>query len=151
MRCAGGTQRSSYATRDASACAASVPAASSAARPRSAPHAISGDGYAAATRYAGDFPAEDGRPLPAVRYWTAWNEPNDPIWLAPQWKKVAGKWTIESARNYVKICNAVYAGVHQTALANEKVRRTELALAAFQHTTSLMEKEATRSRITATP
>jgi hypothetical protein len=87
--------------------------------------------YAAAKRYSGTYipPVEQqdpsntstALPLPAVRYWTAWNEPNNPIWLAPQWKKVAGKWTIESARNYVKICNAVYAGVHQTALSNEKV------------------------------
>src|SRR5689334_7028916 len=34
-------------------------------------------------------------------------------------------------------------------LANEKVRRTELALAAFQHTSTLLQKEASRSRISA--
>jgi len=34
-------------------------------------------------------------------------------------------------------------------LANEKVRRTELALAAFQHTSTLLQKEATRTRISA--
>jgi hypothetical protein len=83
--------------------------------------------YAAAKRYSGSYtpPIEQqdpnnsstALPLPAVRYWTAWNEPNNPIWLAPQF---SGR-TIVSAKNYVKICNAVYAGVHQTALANEKV------------------------------
>ena len=35
------------------------------------------------------------------------------------------------------------------ALANEKVRRTELALAAFQHTSELLEREAWRTRISA--
>jgi len=44
---------------------------------------------------------------------------------------------------------AIILAEKEVALANEKVRRTELALAAFQHTTSLMEKEATRSRISA--
>jgi hypothetical protein len=34
-------------------------------------------------------------------------------------------------------------------LANEKVRRTELALAAFQHTSTLLQKEATRTRMSA--
>ena len=87
--------------------------------------------YAAAKRYSGTYipPLEQqdpnnsstALPLPAVRYWTAWNEPNNPIWLAPQYAKVGGSWVAVAARNYVKICNAVYAGVHQTALSNEKV------------------------------
>lgn len=37
----------------------------------------------------------------------------------------------------------------EIALANEKVRRTELALAAFQHTSTLLQQEATRTRISA--
>jgi hypothetical protein len=77
--------------------------------------------YAAATRYAGDYPAEDGRPLPAVRLWTAWNEPNQPFQLSPQYKRVGGKWIIQSAIDYAKICNAVYTGVHSTLLSGEKV------------------------------
>jgi polysaccharide biosynthesis protein PslG len=77
--------------------------------------------YAAATRYAGDFPAEDGRPLPAVRYWTAWNEPNQPFQLSPQFKKVGGKYRMQAPIDYAKICNAIYTGVHSTLLANEKV------------------------------
>ena len=77
--------------------------------------------YAAATRYAGDFPAEDGRPLPAVRYWTAWNEPNQPFQLTPQFKKVGGKSRMQAPIDYAKICNAVYTGVHSTLLASEKV------------------------------
>ncbi len=87
--------------------------------------------YAAATRYSGTYVppvaqqdpsnATSSQPLPAVRFWTAWNEPNNPVFLTPQWKKVGGKFRIESARKYVQICNAVYTGVHTTLLAGEKV------------------------------
>jgi hypothetical protein len=81
--------------------------------------------YAAAKRYSGSYvPPSDEQsvdgsatPLPAVRLWTAWNEPNNPIWLAPQWR---GN-TIVSAQNYVKICNSIYGGVHATGLGSEKV------------------------------
>ncbi len=87
--------------------------------------------YAAAKRYSGSYvPPLDqqdstngtsGLPLPAVRFWTAWNEPNNPIWLTPQYKRVAGTWVMVGAQNYAKICNAVYAGVHQTLISSEKV------------------------------
>jgi hypothetical protein len=87
--------------------------------------------YAVARRYSGTYtptkpwPGETPGPLPAVRYWTAWNEPNNPVFLLPQWSrvKVAGvlKWVPQAAINYAKICNAVYNGVHATAIASEKV------------------------------
>src|SRR3989442_2599904 len=77
--------------------------------------------YAAATRYSGDFIGDDGRTLPAVKLWTAWNEPNEPFELAPQYKRVAGRWVIQSAIDYAKICNAVYTGVHSTMNSGEKV------------------------------
>jgi hypothetical protein len=54
-----------------------------------------------------------------VKLWTAWNEPNNPVFLAPQYKKVKGKWTVASAYNYARICNAVYAGIH--GVPGEKV------------------------------
>jgi hypothetical protein len=44
---------------------------------------------------------------------------------------------------------AIVLAQKDIALANEKVRRTELALAAFQHTSTLLQKEATRTRISA--
>ncbi len=53
---------------------------------------------------------------PAVRYWLAWNEPNNPVFLKPQWKKVGGKWRPQSAYDYAKICSAIYSGVHSTGL-----------------------------------
>lgn len=42
---------------------------------------------------------------------------------------------------------AIVLAEKEIALANEKVRRTELALAAFQHTSTLLQKEANRARI----
>ena len=77
--------------------------------------------YAAATRYSGSFERSDGTILPRVRLWSAWNEPNLPIGLVPQWKKVKGKWTIQSALDYAKICNAVVRGVHGTLVAGQRV------------------------------
>jgi hypothetical protein len=76
--------------------------------------------YAAATRYSGTFVA-DGSKLPAVRYWLAWNEPNNPVFLKPQYQKVGQRWVIASAKSYAKICNAVYDGVHAIGIASERV------------------------------
>jgi hypothetical protein len=82
--------------------------------------------FAAATRYSGTYNVEvdenePERRLPAVRHWLAWNEPNNPVFLKPQWKKVGGTWRPQSAFDYTKICSAIWAGVHSTGLANEKV------------------------------
>jgi len=77
--------------------------------------------YAAAQRYSGTWIAADGRPLPAVRLWTAWNEPNQPFQLSPQYRKVRGKYVMQSAIDYAKICTAIYTGVHATLLKGEKV------------------------------
>jgi hypothetical protein len=80
--------------------------------------------FAAATRYSGTFDLGEGdaqRSLPAVRYWLAWNEPNNPVFLRPQWKRVRGVWRPQSPFDYAKICSAIWAGVHSTGLANEKV------------------------------
>ena len=81
---------------------------------------------AAALRYSGTYrvkPAENEpeRVLPAVRHWLAWNEPNNPIFLRPQWKMVGGKWRAQAAYDYAKICAAIWSGVHATRLAGEKV------------------------------
>jgi hypothetical protein len=76
---------------------------------------------ALATHYSGTTKAADGTTIPAVREWLAWNEPNNPIFLAPQFKKVGKNWSIESAVEYAKICNAMYDGVHATLLRSERV------------------------------
>jgi hypothetical protein len=77
---------------------------------------------AAAKRYSGDYvPGGADEPLPAIRHWLAWNEPNNPVFLRPQWKRVRGAWRPQSPFDYAKICSAIWAGVHSTGLANEKV------------------------------
>jgi hypothetical protein len=82
--------------------------------------------YAAAERYSGLWTAPTWQqdpsnpttklPLPKVNLWTAWNEPNSPVWLTPQYKKVGRTWRVQSAYMYARICNAVMAGVHSPYL-----------------------------------
>ncbi|HET8743172.1 MAG TPA: hypothetical protein VFM41_11165, partial [Gaiella sp.] len=47
---------------------------------------------AAQKRYSGTFVNADGITLPRVGLWLAWNEPNNPVFLKPQYRKVSGKW-----------------------------------------------------------
>lgn len=75
---------------------------------------------AAARRYSGRWLAEDGRGLPRVDHWLAWNEPNNPVFLAPQYKRVRGRFVIWSARTYAGICNAVVRGVNAARVASQK-------------------------------
>jgi len=78
--------------------------------------------YAAAKRYSGGFrPAPDQLPLPAVRHWLAWNEPNNPIFLVPQFVRAGRHFRMESPRIYAHMCNSIWNGVHLTGFANEKV------------------------------
>ena len=77
--------------------------------------------YAAATRYSGSYRRADGRRLPAVRLWTAWNEPNLQIGLIPQWRRVGRIWVIQSALDYARICNAVVDGIRATLLRDRRV------------------------------
>ena len=78
--------------------------------------------YAAAKRYSGLYPASDGRALPAVKLWMAWNEPNLPIGLKQQYRRVGGRWVMQSAIDYTKICNAIYGGVHRTLIRGREGR-----------------------------
>ena len=87
--------------------------------------------YAAAKRYSGSYVVDDGDPttvdlpLPAVRYWLVWNEPNNPVFLQPQFTRVGrGKkrhWVAQSPIDYARMCSAVYTGVHATLIRGEKV------------------------------
>ena len=76
---------------------------------------------AAARRYSGRWLAEDGRGLPRVDFWLAWNEPNNPIFLKPQFKRVGGHQVRWSPREYARICNAVVRGVHGANFRTQKV------------------------------
>jgi len=82
---------------------------------------LEGFAYAAAKRYSGSFTRADGVTLPRVKYWTAWNEPNLPLGLVPQWRRIAGRWVIQSARDYARICNSIVTGVHATLIPGELV------------------------------
>jgi hypothetical protein len=75
--------------------------------------------YAAAERYSGHYiPINDAdeEPLPAVKLWLAWNEPNNPVWL----KQTSGGHFV-SPKEYAGICNAIYNGVHLTNVPGDQV------------------------------
>jgi Glycosyl hydrolase catalytic core len=72
--------------------------------------------YAAAKRYSGTFQRDDGTVLPSVRKWMAWNEPNNPVFLRPQWTRVGKKNVPIAAKTYAQMCTAVWAGIHATGL-----------------------------------
>ena len=76
---------------------------------------------AAATRYGGSYLDAGGKTIPPVREWLAWNEPNNPVFLTPQYKRSGSKWVIVSAAAYAKICTAIFNGVHASMNANERV------------------------------
>src|SRR5205823_4328528 len=86
------------------------------------PIALQNFATAAAKRYSGTFtPTTDGPALPAVHLWLAWNEPNNPVFLYPQYRKVHGRFIALSAFSYAKICNAIYNGVHAVQHKSAKV------------------------------
>jgi hypothetical protein len=75
---------------------------------------------AAARRYTGRYVAVEGeRPLPAVRYWLAWNEPNNPVFLQPQFRRVGRRYVVWSPRIYSQMCNAIYSAVKAVSRANK--------------------------------
>jgi len=77
------------------------------------PQALGEFATALATRYDGSFPdpAGDGRLLPRVRLFQAWNEPNLARYLEPQWIARDGRWIAFSPLLYRELLNAFYAGV----------------------------------------
>jgi hypothetical protein len=67
-------------------------------------------------RYSGSWRIRSGSnaqatTLPRVSYWTIWNEPNQPGWLAPQWRSVAGARVADSPRLYRAYVGAAFAGL----------------------------------------
>lgn len=56
---------------------------------------------AAATRYAPR----------GVHLWEAWNEPNGPMFLRPQYRREGDRWVPESPRVYAQILSAMYTGI----------------------------------------
>jgi hypothetical protein len=70
-------------------------------------------------RYSGQTHTSDGKLIPRVSFWTMWNEPNQPGWLAPQWRSAGGAPALTSAALYRSYIDAGYAGLrtsgHTTA------------------------------------
>ncbi len=46
--------------------------------------------------------------LPRVSYWSIWNEPNQPGWLAPQWRTIGGSQVMESPVRYRHYVDAAW-------------------------------------------
>lgn len=68
--------------------------------------------HATAVRYSGAYtPPGAIAPLPRVRYWQAWNEPNLSIYLTPQWRRARHGWAPESPAVYRAMLDAFYAAV----------------------------------------
>ncbi len=72
---------------------------------------------AAATRYSGSFAPPGQGPLPRVRYWQAWNEPNRDYFLMPQYQGDR----IASAPHYRAMVRRFAAGVHAVSSANRVI------------------------------
>lgn len=77
------------------------------------PPAFGDFAVAAARRYSGRFadPRGDAATLPRVRHWQAWNEPNLPAYLQPQWIAGGGRWLPFSPTHYRRLLVAFEAGV----------------------------------------
>jgi hypothetical protein len=68
---------------------------------------------AVARRYSGRWPdpARAGRTLPRVAWFQAWNEPNLPRYLSPQWVVRGGRWVAWAPGHYRRMLNAFAAAV----------------------------------------
>jgi hypothetical protein len=66
-------------------------------------------------RYSGGYtPRGFGSPLPRVDYWSIWNEPNQPGWLAPQWQTEGGRTSMLAPALYRAYVSAAYAALSRT-------------------------------------
>jgi hypothetical protein len=65
--------------------------------------------------------------LPRVDYWSVWNEPDQPGWLAPQWRKYRGKEVLNSPRLYREYAEAAYTALYFTGHIKDTILIGELA------------------------
>ncbi|HEY2769831.1 MAG TPA: hypothetical protein VGI87_04655 [Solirubrobacteraceae bacterium] len=66
-------------------------------------------------RYSGSYqPPGATTKLPRVSYWTVWNEPNQPGWLAPQFRTVSGRPVVNAPRLYRSLVDSAFAGLRAT-------------------------------------
>jgi hypothetical protein len=90
-----------------------------------APDPVALEAFAAAlaTRYDGSYPdpSDPGRELPRVRLLQAWNEPNLPRYLEPQWVARDGRWTPFSPALYRQMLDGFYRGVKSVAPGDQLI------------------------------
>ncbi|MGB9184680.1 MAG: hypothetical protein WCB67_11485, partial [Solirubrobacteraceae bacterium] len=79
-------------------------------------------------RYGGRYVPNGSRtPLPRVNYWSIWNEPNQPGWLAPQSSGSGTATVLEAARLYRGYVDAAFAGLSLTGHRGDTILIGELA------------------------
>jgi hypothetical protein len=70
---------------------------------------------AVGTRYSGRYvPPGASGPLPRVSFWSIWNEPNQPGWLAPQWVTSGNGRAMEAPVLYRAYVDAAFAALSRT-------------------------------------
>jgi Family of unknown function (DUF5722) len=74
---------------------------------------------AAAKRYSGTYKTADGTTIGRVAKWIAWNEPNNPVFLRPQFVRAGSKWVMQSPKTYAAICNSVVKAVKAVSFSNK--------------------------------
>jgi hypothetical protein len=75
---------------------------------------------AVGTRYDGSFiPHGQSTPLPAVRFWTIWNEPNFGEDLGPE--AIAGSTIPDGPRMYRNLVAAGWTALHQTGHGHDRI------------------------------
>lgn len=78
---------------------------------------------AMARRYDGSFAdptSKKGKPLPAVRLWTTWNEPNHPSFLLPQSERTrSGRWRDVAPHVYRAMHEAAYGALKSVNPRNQ--------------------------------
>jgi hypothetical protein len=79
-------------------------------------------------RYSGTYvPPGASASLPRVGFWSIWNEPNQPGWLAPQWRTSGGVATIEAARLYRGVLDAAVSSLRLSGHGSDTILIGELA------------------------
>jgi hypothetical protein len=66
-------------------------------------------------RYNGSYvPPRSASPLPRVAYWSIWNEPNQPGWLAPQWQATSEGAVMEAPQLYRAYVDGAFDALRRT-------------------------------------
>jgi hypothetical protein len=69
-------------------------------------------------------------PAPAIQrvnYWGIWNEPNEPTWLSPQFKRIRGHEVDNSPRLYRALVDAGYRGLKTSGHGSDTILTEETA------------------------